>query len=239
MRCRVELTDDPRPLSDRDSTFIQDYVRMVDVDNDNGRESWFYTYNHDFDHPYFAPRSGFVRLKMKYQGMVGTVGSDGKTRLAWLVNVDFGGLIPSSFTTGLLTTVAAFPITVVESTEQELAAQKAEVSATANFPSLDDIGHEAAEVSRGETVGEVQEELKSAGKRDDSLREAEAELKKVQIRAEVLCDELQEVTAERDAALKRAEKAEGRAEKAEAELSVLRRRLKRATGGGEEEGGEG
>ena len=46
-----------------------------------------FTYNHDLDHPYFAPRTGFVRTHVKYQGLVGISEEVGKTRLTWLVNV--------------------------------------------------------------------------------------------------------------------------------------------------------
>ena len=54
------------------------------------------------DHPYFAPRSGFVRAKIKYQGLVATLRDEGKTWLTWLANMDTGGMVPSAFTNGLL-----------------------------------------------------------------------------------------------------------------------------------------
>ena len=102
-----------RPLTDRDIFVVQDYVRILGSDNGN---RWFFTYNHDVDHPYFAPGTGFVRVKVKYQGMVGVKDDEGKTRLTWLVNMDLGGNIPFSFGTGLLVGLMTLPASIVENT---------------------------------------------------------------------------------------------------------------------------
>ena len=106
-------------MTDRDIFIVQDYVR-VKSQNDGGMsdETWFYTYNNDVDHPYFAPQSGFVRAKMKYQGMVGVLGDGGKTRLTWLVNMDFGGTVPTSFMNAMIVNLMAFPISVMEKLEK-------------------------------------------------------------------------------------------------------------------------
>ena len=88
-------------------------MRVGDAD---GR--WFFTYNNDLDHPYFAPRTGFIRVKMQNQGMVGLLGREGKTRLIWLVNMDFCGIIPSSFTNALLLRVMVYPTTVVKDAQK-------------------------------------------------------------------------------------------------------------------------
>ena len=39
--------------------------------------------------------------------MVGVLGGGGKTRLTWLVNMDFGGLIPSSFSNALIVSLVS------------------------------------------------------------------------------------------------------------------------------------
>ena len=93
---------------------VQDYVRVLGGDDVNARDRWCFSYNHDVEHPYYAPRSGFVRTKMKHQGMVVLVGDGGKTRLTWLVNMDFGGLVPSSFISSLLVGLMVYPTSVVE-----------------------------------------------------------------------------------------------------------------------------
>ena len=112
-----------RPLANRDMVFVQDYVRVIGSDS-----KYFYTYNHSLDHPYFASRPGFVRAKVQYQGMVGVVGDGGKTRLTWLVNLDFGGLVPTSFMTGLLVSLMSYPIQILEDTEEYVKKKEGEVT---------------------------------------------------------------------------------------------------------------
>ena len=81
----------PWPLTPRDIFIVQDYVRRKD-------SGGFFTYNHDIKHPQFPPRDGFVRAAMRNQGSVGlpikSHAGGPKTRLTWLVNVEFGGLLP-------------------------------------------------------------------------------------------------------------------------------------------------
>ena len=79
------LSPFPRPITDRDIFIVQDYVLV-----DEGK--WFYTYNHDIDHPYFAPREGYVRANVRYQGLLGEPNGSNTLRLTWLLNMDFGGL---------------------------------------------------------------------------------------------------------------------------------------------------
>ena len=59
----------PWPLSSRDYFIVQDYVLQDQGDEKDG--TWFFTINHNVEHPYFAPRKGFVRLHVKNQGLVG------------------------------------------------------------------------------------------------------------------------------------------------------------------------
>tara|TARA_A100001015_G_scaffold312050_2_gene416462 strand:- start:126 stop:842 length:717 start_codon:yes stop_codon:yes gene_type:complete len=103
-----------------------DYVRVVGSDNGDGSDRWFFTYNHDAEHPHFATRPGFVRIKMKFQGMVGIMGNGGKTRLTWFVNMDFGGLVPSLFTQEFLLKTLSFPISVVQETKDDLLEEDAD-----------------------------------------------------------------------------------------------------------------
>ena len=126
---RIQLTSNNapiRPLTNRYCFVVQDYVRVPggngEVISDRGH--YFYTYNHDIDLPYFAHRPGFVRIKTKNQGLVATLGDEGKTRLTWLVNMDPGGTIPSAFVNGLLVGVMSTPFFIVEQTEEYLGMQK-------------------------------------------------------------------------------------------------------------------
>ena len=57
---------------------------------------------------------------MKYQGMVGIMGNGGETRLTWFVNMDFGGIIPSSFTNAFVVGTVGYPITVVKHAKDHL-----------------------------------------------------------------------------------------------------------------------
>ena len=59
-------------------------------------------------------------MKVENQGLVATLGDEGKTRFTWLVNMDAGGLVPSTFTNGLLVGLMATPFIIVEQTEEFL-----------------------------------------------------------------------------------------------------------------------
>ena len=86
---------------------VQDYCRV----REDG-ESWFFTYNHDVDHEYFAERTGFVRTRTRYQGLVGVPSStsfEKKTTVTWLMNLDFGGLVPGAFLRHILANLMYFP----------------------------------------------------------------------------------------------------------------------------------
>ena len=147
-----------RPLTDRDLFIVQDYVR-VKSDNTQGPsdESWFYTYNHEVDHPYFAPRSGFVRAKMKYHGMVGVSGGGGKTRLTWMVNMDFGGSVPSSFTNAIIVNLMVFPVAVVKRMKRYLREKESNVAAAVtSSPVLDDLTSAAAKSTGAEVDVELE-----------------------------------------------------------------------------------
>ena len=106
----------PWPLSQRYCFIVQDYQMVRDDES-----SWFYTYNHDIDHPYFNRRDGFVRLSVKFQGLVGVPTSEtctkpvsiqghtNTTRLTWLVNMDYGGLVPIRFFQHVLQEIMFLP----------------------------------------------------------------------------------------------------------------------------------
>ena len=116
-------------MANRDLLIVQDFVRVDGSGTDDvERESWFYTYNHDLEHPYFSPRDGFTRASVKNQGMVGIASSAGLTRLTWLCNMEFGGLIPSAFTNEILVTLMALPLTTVRDTKLYLQKKKRRVT---------------------------------------------------------------------------------------------------------------
>ena len=106
-------------------------MRIISGTDGNGRGQCFFSYNHDIQHPYFAPRPGFVRGSVKYHGMVGVVGDKGKTRLTWLVNFDWGGLLPSLFTSQILVSLMIYPISTVDAVEKykQSSAQKGDGNA--------------------------------------------------------------------------------------------------------------
>ena len=108
--------------------YVQDYVRVTGSDDGDASGSFFYTYNESIEHPYFVSRPGFVRFKMKYQGMVGVMGGGGKTRLTWFVNMDFGGLLPSAFTNGLLVALMHLPRQIVDDTKEYVNNKKGEAT---------------------------------------------------------------------------------------------------------------
>ena len=163
-----------RPLTDRDVFIVQDYVRVTNR-NDGGTSdaTWFYTYNHDVDHPYFAPRSGFVRAKMKYQGLVGVLGDGGKTRLTWLVNCDFGGAVPTSFMNATLVNLMVFPISTVECTKRYLLEKEGNMTAVTSSAALEDVTSAAAKSKRDDVAVELElADLK------DKLAEMKVEMEK-------------------------------------------------------------
>ena len=161
----------------------------VPGDNGGGKSDrgHFYTYNHDIDHPYFARRPGFVRGNVKYQGLVGTLGDEGKTRLTWLVNMDPGGMVPSAFVNGLLVGLMATPFLIVKQTEEYLGVRKggdvadslAESSSTqednegkGNEASLDSKRESAAELKLKAELAEMKAEM---ARKDESLQKKEEE----------------------------------------------------------------
>ena len=147
-----------RPLTNRDTFYVQDYLRVAGSDS-----KYFYTYNHSLDHPSFASRSGFVRAKVQYQGMVGVVGDGGKTRLTWMVNLDSGGLVPTSFMTGLQVSIMTFPIQVLEDTKEYVKKQEGEVTDfTKASPAKGGFDHEFGE---GEEEEAGREQVGSPGAR--------------------------------------------------------------------------
>ncbi len=153
-----------RPLTNRHFSVVQDYVR-VSGGNGGGtsdRGHHFYTYNHDIDHPYFAHRPGFVRMKVKNQGLVGTLGDEGKTRLTWLVNTDPGGMIPSAFMNGLLVCLMSTPFIFVEQTEEYLGVRE---------------GGDVANLAKSSSTQEEEGKEKGNGAALGSKRESATELK--------------------------------------------------------------
>ena len=150
---------------------VQDYVR-VPGGNGGGTsdQGHYYSYNHDIDHPYFAHRPGFVRMKVKNQGLVATLGGEGKTRLTWLVNMDFGGMVPSAFVKGLLVGVMATPFVIVEQTKEHLGVRK---------------GGDVADLAKSSSTQEDRDHVSQ-----EAFEKMRDELKRAQMRAVVLRDEL-------------------------------------------------
>ena len=132
-----------RPLSKRDLFIVQDYVLV-----DGKTEQWLYTYNHTLNHPYFAPRTGLVRMNFKYQGMVGVVEKRGTTRLTWLVNMDFGGMVPSSFTAGLSVGLMSLPIVKIEEVQDFVKTREGQEAAAAKPSDREGFSNEPKEISR-------------------------------------------------------------------------------------------
>ena len=211
-----------RPLANRDIFIVQDYVR---VPGGNGgstsdRGHYFYTYNHDIDHPYFAHRPGFVRMKVKNQGLVGTLGDEGKTRLTWLVNMDPGGVVPSAFVNGLLVGLMATPFIIVEQTEEYLSVRKGgdvadlHESSPTQEEEEEGKGNRAARESAAKLKlkAELAEMKAEMARKDEELRRKDEESRKKE-------EELQMVLAEKDEELKTKE----------AEIQQLRRRLPRSS----------
>ena len=197
-----------RPLANRDILFAQEYVRVNGSENEDARDrQWFYTYNHSIEHPYFGSRPGFVRAKMMYQGLVGVVEDEHKTRLTWLLNLDFGGMVPHSFTSALVVSLMNFPIEIVEDTKKYLhEKQGGEMTdIEKSTSSQGDHGHALAGASHEEALKELQEKLKRSEKRIEELKRKETKSSLLRQRIKSLVEE-----------------------EAEVELPVLRRRLKRA-----------
>ncbi len=204
---------------------MQDYVRVVGSDNGDGSDRWFFTYNHDAEHPHFATRPGFVRIKMKFQGMVGIMGNGGKTRLTWFVNMDFGGLVPSSFTQGFLLATLSMPISVVQETKNYLLEEDADNShggKGTNSATTTLSASELVELELPDLKAELAEMKAEMGRKNKELRKKDDELRRKD-------DEHQNELAGKDEELRR--KDEGHrvvlAEK-DKEIMELRRRLPRA-----------
>ena len=203
--------------------YVQDYVRVTS-DNGNAGDTWFYTYNHSIDHPYFESRPGFVRAKTTYQGMVGVLGDGDQTRLTWLAHLDFGGIVPSAFTTRLLLNWMALPLQVMESAKEYHKKEEKQTTDVARFPhSQMVLGYEPAQVSHEKALKELQEKLKRSEERNQVLRE---ELATSLGDKEV---ELKRVVTEKNEELRRKDE-EHRVVLAEKdkEIMELRRRLPRA-----------
>ena len=210
------------------------------VGGTDGR-NWFFSYNHDFEHPHFAQRPGFVRGSVKYQGMVGVPGNGGKTRLTWLVNFDFQGIIPPSFGYHFLIGAMGYPlgaIRALQEDKQQSRAHEGDVDARGN-PGGDD--HEAEfSLSRTSALLETIAELQAQREKDASMI--------VALQTQSKRDELKiaglEAQGKEDALKIAGLKAEGKRDALkisglEGENSTLRRRLaRRGTGEDEEHCGE-
>ena len=132
----------PWPLTPRYVYVVQDYVRV----RGDGQQTWFFTYNQDVEHPYFSSRNGYVRANVRFQGLVGVPLSGAKAegrrneaRLTWLINMDCGGLVPSSFVRQALFNTMFFPQRMVTELRQMQSAPS-----LADAPSRDDTARSAA-----------------------------------------------------------------------------------------------
>ena len=238
MSIRSQLTRAPpiRPLTDRYLLYVQEYLRVAGSNDGSASGPWFYTYNQSIEHPYFASRPGFVQAKVKYQGMVGVMGDRGMARLTWLVNMELGGLVPSAFTTGLMLSVMAYPLVILEETkdypkkQEDEETEIGEPSAAKGSPRYDSVV-----ATREKALKELQEKLKMSEKRNEllrdectaSLEEKETELQRVIKEKEKEFEHAMALRAElTEMKAKMLEKDEGLRKK-DKEIMELRRRLPR------------
>ena len=152
--------------------YVQDLVRVTGSDDGCASGRFFYTYNQCIENHLFASRPGFVQAKMKYQGMVGVMGDGGKTRLTWLVNMDFGGLLPSSFMDGVLVAVMSYPFQILEGTKMYFEKKQEDEGAdiAKSSPGQGSLDFDSVSVSRDEALEELKEKLKRSEKTVEELR---------------------------------------------------------------------
>ena len=175
-------------------------------------------------------------MKVKNQGLVATLGDAGKTRLTWLLNVDFGGMVPSAFVKGLFVGFMATPFIIVEQTEEHLGVRKggdvagvAKSSSTqedkegkGNEISLDIKRESAAELKLKSELAEMKAEM---ARKDEELRKKEEEHRVVLEGKDEELKNKDEELKNKDVQLKRALLEIADKEKVNTEL---RRRLPRA-----------
>lgn len=78
VRNKTKQAKCPWPLSPRDSFIVQDFLLRA---QDGTEGKFIVTYNHDIEHVnFFAPREGFVRMKVQNQGLVTLTGKKESTR---------------------------------------------------------------------------------------------------------------------------------------------------------------
>ena len=80
---------------------------------------FFVCYNHDVRHSDFDSREGFVRARVKFQGLVGIPRTKEGARLTWLVNYDPCGLIPQYASTHALLSAMFYPRQIVIEVEKQ------------------------------------------------------------------------------------------------------------------------
>ena len=153
----------PWPFQPRYWFIVQEYQRLQAEDG----SSWFVCYNHDVEHEYFSKREGFQRMSIKFQGLVGVPrrpkdgnssgggGAVKTTRLTWLMNIDFGGLVPTVAVQSALLTTAAYPRIKLLELEDETRGKK--------------------EADLADTVAKLRDQLE---RKDEELEKKEEELEK-------------------------------------------------------------
>ncbi len=195
----------PWPFTPRYYFIVQDYSRLRGQD---GRSS-FVCYNHDVEHEYFAQRGGFQKMSIKFQGLIGVArgprsSDDGErrsiTRLTWLMNMDFQGLVPAFVVQSAILTTSSYPrLKLLELEKWTRGKKEADFAATV-AKLRDELRKRDAELARGEKeVGLVD----TVAKLRKELRDKEDELKRSKESAAV---QLRETEADREQKMVEAER---------------------------------
>ena len=165
--------------------------------------------------------------------MVGVLGDNGKMRLTWLVNFDFGGLIPSSFMRQMLVAFMAYPVATIEAVEKE---KKQSSIDDARGESGGDRAEAEASVSSTSALLKTIAELKALRKKDSfKISEGASKISKLEAEGKKYLSDISGLeTQGKRYALQISEDAV-KITGLEGEVSTLRRRLARLRAGEDEE----
>ena len=149
----------PWPFTSRYVFIVQDYCQR----QAESGSMFFFCYNHDVEHPHFSERQGFQRARMKFQGMVGVPCDTRKaTKLTWLVNIDFCGLVPTMAMHSGLKTWMFYPRKVELEMEEERGASQVQERLKAVLAQLK--SKEAEIEEKDKQLAKMCKELEKKGK---------------------------------------------------------------------------
>ena len=180
-----------------DSTGVVQHYVLVDSDP---KKPWIFTYNHDVHHPHFnAPVQGLVRVsrcrqvrllttsqlthpvtrqaRVRRQGMVVVPHGEVGSHSSWFVNIDFGGLVPGSFSLHISNSLMFYVHGVINSViaGERNKKNKDDEAADVLMPTQDDLLHKEQQLEQAELhVNKLRNEVLGIRKR----------LKKVQVQDE-------------------------------------------------------